>query len=203
MIMVATFLLVIITIAKGFKVEENPLFIFIESMLNLVIIADFLCRLRLIGARRFFGQQVNGNSTSRLWNWLDAIVVLGSFLCFLAIIFSSASSQTDTDYLEEVSEIVLLAIWALFQTLRVIFIAKRQRLAQQSAKTLIDFTHNIIVVDSEVNPNHRHNDSHSTDRPKNAVDEVIVFDMKQSDHTNKLKNSGSGKVIYGREGKHF
>lgn len=135
-----------------------------------------------------------------MWNWLDAIVVVGSFLLFLVIALSSSSpSDSETtkndgnQYIEEVGEIALLAVWAAFQTLRVIFIAKRQRLAQQSANQLIDFTHNIIVVESEAGVGHHINDSHNTDRPgigdsrpsvpvvpggmRNG-DEVIVFDMK-------------------------
>ena len=120
MIMATTFLLVIVTLIKGFSVEENPFFILIESILNLLIIGDFFCRLKLMGVRRFI------EGTGRLWNWLDAFVVLGSLLFFLAIVFSHSSSS---ETVEEVSEVVLLVFWALFQTLRVIFIAKRQRLA--------------------------------------------------------------------------
>lgn len=50
-----TLFLVVVTIIKGFKVDDNPLFIFIESVLNMVIIADFLCRVKLVGLKRFFG----------------------------------------------------------------------------------------------------------------------------------------------------
>jgi hypothetical protein len=59
-------------------------------------------------------------------------------------------------------------------------IARKQRMAQQSAKTLIDFTHNIIVVDSEAH----HDETNNTDRtrPKAGGDEVIVFDMKYNEN---------------------
>ena len=67
--------------------------------------------------------------------------------------------------LEELSEEVLLIIWSVFQTLRMIFIAKKQNLAQQSAKTLIDFSN---IMDTEMNGSN-----------KQGYDEVIVFDMKQ------------------------
>lgn len=95
--MVITLLLVVVTIIKGFKVEENPLFIFIESVLNIVLIADFLCRLRLIGCSRFFGPQTStqGSGSSRVWNWFDAIVVVGSFLMFLIILFSHATVPSE------------------------------------------------------------------------------------------------------------
>lgn len=96
MVMVTSLFLVIVTVFKGFTVEENPLFVLTESVLNFVIIVDFVCRIRLVGFRRFFlGQQSaqtvgnlvqgDGRSKIRLWNWVDAIVVLGSFVLFLAI----------------------------------------------------------------------------------------------------------------------
>jgi hypothetical protein len=127
--MLATLLLVVITVVKGFKIEENPFFIGIESLLNLVIVGDFVCRLRLMGCKRYFSGASNG--ASRLWNWLDASVVLGSLLCFIVILSSHSAVEREegVEYLEELSEIILLVVWALFQTLRVIFIAKRQRLA--------------------------------------------------------------------------
>ena len=52
-----------------------------------------------------------------------------------------------------------------------IFIAKKQKLAQQSAKTLIDFS-NIMETDA--------GDIHSARHPPGVAggDEVIVFDMK-------------------------
>lgn len=72
---------------------------------------------------------------------------------------------------------------------------------------MIDFTHNIIVVDSEAN----HNDTISggterlgrqsiPNRPYkiNNGDEVIVFDMKQME-----KHVSNQNRILGREGTHF
>lgn len=115
--MVTTVILVIVTIIKGFKVEENPFFIFIESVLNLVIVGDFLCRVRLAGFKRFFGRDVNNsNSSSRIWNILDTVVVLGSLLLFIIIIISHATVEREDgeSYLEEAGEIALLAIWAIF-----------------------------------------------------------------------------------------
>lgn len=160
--MLATLLLVVVTFIKGFQTDENPWYIAVETILNLVIVADFLCRVRLVGIKRFFGNESQG----RLWNWMDAGVVLGSLIMFLVIISTHSATNTSNsgnnqddsrNYFEDLSEIVLLLIWAFFQLLRVIFIAKRQRLAQQSAKTLIDFTHNIIVVDSEPAAATQHN----------------------------------------------
>ena len=153
LILGTSLLIVVITLFKGFKVDENPLFILFESVLNFLILVDFLFRVKLVGIRKYFISGAAGNSaTSRFWNWLDAFVVVTSVLMFIAILFSHSIKERGTgdNYLRQASEIALLVIWALFQTVRVIFIAKRQRLAQQSAKTLIDFTHNIINLETEV-----------------------------------------------------
>lgn len=112
-IMIVTLFLVIVTIFKGFKVEENPIFILVESLLNVLIILDFLCRLRIIGLRRFFFGSAAPTSVSqnhhflnegnerksrvRLWNWIDAVVVLGSFILFLVIVFHTQSQPGLTD----------------------------------------------------------------------------------------------------------
>jgi hypothetical protein len=82
----------IVTLIKGFKVDENPFFILIESILNLVIIGDFLCRLKVKGLTRFFGAQAG---PGRLWNWLDFLVVLGSLIFFLIVVFSHATTERE------------------------------------------------------------------------------------------------------------
>ena len=79
--------------------------------------------------------------------------------------------------LEELSEEVLLIIWSVFQTLRMIFIAKKQNLAQQSAKTLIEFSN---IMDTEMNGSN-----------KQGYDEVIVFDMKQMEQNVKNQMVGA------------
>ena len=199
LILGSSLLIVVITLFKGFKVDENPLFILFESVLNFLILVDFLFRVKLVGIRKYFSGA--GNSTSRVWNWLDAFVVVTSVLMFIVILFSHSIKERGTgdNYLRQASEITLLVVWALFQTIRVIFIAKRQRLAQQSAKTLIDFTHNIINVETEV----PHNESRQTGRPSlaKASDEVIVFDLKSMEQ-NLRGPSGNSKIV-GKEGTHF
>jgi hypothetical protein len=51
--MIATILLVLITLIKGIKVDENPLFLFAECVINIFILADFIARVRLMGLKRF------------------------------------------------------------------------------------------------------------------------------------------------------
>jgi hypothetical protein len=48
-----TVLLLVVTALQG-GFHATPFFIGIESLLNAVIILDFLCRLRLMGVKRFF-----------------------------------------------------------------------------------------------------------------------------------------------------
>ena len=102
----------------GFKVGQEPFFIFIESLLNIIVLVDFLCRVRLLGIKRFF--------EGGFWNIFDAIVVLGCVLLFALMMISRSMSMI---IFEEVSEEILLVAWSLFQTLGIIFIAKKQKLA--------------------------------------------------------------------------
>jgi hypothetical protein len=71
-----------------------------------------------MGLRRF----LNGG----LWNIFDAFVVLGCILLFIAMLLSRSGTVL---VLEEISEEILLITWSLFQTFRMIFIAKKQKLA--------------------------------------------------------------------------
>jgi hypothetical protein len=128
-------ILVLSTIIAGFKVGQEPFFIFVESLLNIIILVDFICRVRLLGIRRF----LDGG----YWNIFDAIVVVCCVFLFALIMVSKSMNIL---IFEEISEEILLIAWSLFQTLRIIFIAKKQKLAQQNAKTLIDFSN---IMDTE------------------------------------------------------
>lgn len=165
-----------VTVFKGFKIDENPLFLIVESILNFMIVLDFICRVKITGFQRFFF------GSGRLWNCLDAFFVASSLIIFIVILASNSTTERPDGqhYLSDASEIAMLVFWSLFQTARVIFIAKRQRLAQLSAKTLIDFTHNIIVVETETG-NHDGNNINglNSDRP--------------SDFRVSLNNNGYGK----------
>lgn len=47
--MVSSMALVLVTIWKGFYIDEDPIFIFAECVINLCILVDFCCRLKLQG----------------------------------------------------------------------------------------------------------------------------------------------------------
>jgi len=49
-----SFVLILVTIFDGFKVTKSPLFIVLETLLNVLIGADFILRLKLVGREAFF-----------------------------------------------------------------------------------------------------------------------------------------------------
>ena len=114
-LMVTSVILMLVTIFEGLLVNNNPVFFLVEVAINLLILGDFLTRVWLTGLKRFFKR-------NQLWNYFDALVVLGCVLLFLAILLNK---QMNLLLLEELSEEVLLIVWSVFQTLRMIFIAKK------------------------------------------------------------------------------
>jgi hypothetical protein len=102
-LVVVSLLLVLSTLIYGFKVGQTPFFIFIESLLNVIVLLDFLCRVRLLGLKRFF--------EGGLWNIFDAIVVLGCLILFALMLVSRSLSLI---IYEEVSEEILLVAWSVF-----------------------------------------------------------------------------------------
>ena len=135
-------LLIIVTIIDGFKVTKSGLFIAIEALLNILITADFLLRLRLVGRGAFFTNPQSGHY--RWWNVFDAAVVVICSVAFLSTLIFRTGSLTA---IGETSEEFMLVSWAIWQTLRMILIVKKQKQAQQSAKTLINFDNVILDTD--------------------------------------------------------
>lgn len=103
LLMAVSILLVVVTLVLGFKVGENGFFIFVESILNIIILVDFCFRVRLMGFKRFF--------EGGYWNVFDAIVVVGCLILFLLMMISQSTSLL---IFEEVSEEILLVAWSLF-----------------------------------------------------------------------------------------
>ena len=118
-----SFLLILVTIVDGFQVADSPLFISLELVLNLCVGVDFACRLKLARGRSYFVNQ----SGIRYWNVFDAFVVV---VCNVLFAFSLVAKQASgAKNAEEGTEEALLVLWAVWQTLRIILIAKKQRLA--------------------------------------------------------------------------
>lgn len=83
--MISSILLVLITIFVGFTIDESPIFIFIEFLINVLILADFLCRVKLVGIKKF----IEGG----LWNIFDGVVVIGCVILFFVRILNIDKSE--------------------------------------------------------------------------------------------------------------
>ena len=118
-LMLTSIALMICTIFYGLLVNDNPAFLFVEIVMNLLILADFIIRVWLQGPAKFFRR-------GQIMNYFDSFVVIGCVILFLLIM---ANKQMKLLFFEELSEELLLIIWSVFQTLRMIFIAKKQKLA--------------------------------------------------------------------------
>jgi len=88
-------------------------------VLNILILCDFVCKLKILGFKRY----ISGG----IWNIFDCVVVLGCLVMFILMLLSKSGVAKA---LEEVSEELLLIIWSVFQAFRMIMIAKKQNLAQ-------------------------------------------------------------------------
>lgn len=141
-LLVMSFLLILVTIFDGFKVTKSKLFIFIEALLNILITGDFLLRLKLVGSQNFFRNPQS--SHYRWWNIFDCLVVV---MCSIAFILTLIFRSERYKKVDEVSEELMLVGWAVWQTLRMVLIVRKQKEAQQSAKTLINFDNVILDTD--------------------------------------------------------
>ena len=158
------------TIVDGFKVAKTAWFISLEALLNLCIGLDFGARVKLVGIRRYF----RNPSTNHLrwWHIFDAIVVMVCIILFAAQLFARSGAVKG---FEEASEEALLVLWAIWQTLRMINIAKKQRQAQQSAKTLIDFSN--VMVDTDFGGAVSYRMGGGSDGESPAPDDIIFGDL--------------------------
>lgn len=140
-LLAVSLLLILVTIIDGFKVADSFLFIALECIINLLITADFACRVKMAGCSQFFKSK---SGKHRWWNYFDAFVVLTCGLLFFIAVSARSSTLKNVD--ESLEEIVMV-LWAVWQIFRLLLIAKKQRLAKQNAMTLINFEN--IVVDTE------------------------------------------------------
>lgn len=124
-LLVLSFGLVLVTAFDGFQVAESPMFIVLEFILNLLIGIDFACRIKLVGCNKYVRDPNSGRI--RWWNIFDALVVTICNSVFAISIFSKTGAIKG---FEEASEEGLIVMWCIWQTLRMILIAKKQRLAR-------------------------------------------------------------------------
>lgn len=120
-----SFLLILVTVFDGFMVTKSKLFIGIEAILNILITTDFFLRLRLVGKQAFFTNPQSGHY--RWWNIFDCAVVV---VCSVAFLFTLLFRSGALTKVGETSEELMLVAWAVWQTLRIILIVKKQKQAQ-------------------------------------------------------------------------
>lgn len=183
-LLVLSFGLILVTIFDGFQVSESPLFIVLEFVLNMLIGIDFGCRIKLVGWRKYARDPASGKI--RWWNIFDAIVVCVCNFVFALSLFSKTGAIKG---FEEAGEEGLIVMWCIWQTLRMILIAKKQRLARQSAKTLINFEN--IVVDTDFGGALSFRHSVIQDHPDDVVVEMADF---KEDEENKRTVSDASKA---------
>ena len=124
-LLILSFGLIMVTIFDGFTVAESPLFIVLEFILNLLIGIDFICRIKLVGCQKYVRDP--GTNKIRWWNIFDALVVTFCNAVFALSLFSKSGAIKG---FEEAGEEGLIVMWCIWQTLRMILIAKKQRLAR-------------------------------------------------------------------------
>ena len=134
-------ILVLATLIGGPGIEKNGWFIFAETCVNLLVTVDFFFRLKMAGTRKFF---FNNVGKPRSLNWFDTFVVCTcNSMNFCALVVK----QEAIDELFDGIQFFFFLIWCVWQLMRMALIAKKQRVARQNAKTLINFEN--IVVDTE------------------------------------------------------
>ena len=124
-LLILSFGLILVTIFDGFQVADSPMFIVLEFILNLLIGVDFACRIKLVGCQKY----VKDPTTRKIrwWNIFDALVVTICNSVFAISLFSKTGAIKG---FEEATEEGLIVMWCIWQTLRMILIAKKQRLAR-------------------------------------------------------------------------
>ena len=83
----------------GFKACDSAFFIAVELMLNILIIIDLTCRVRMVGFKKYLRKN--------WWNKLDFFMVLGCNTLFVVSIIYKY-------HVEEISEELLLTFWSAF-----------------------------------------------------------------------------------------
>ena len=185
-LMILSFGLVLITVIDGFQVADSPGFIVLELILNILIGVDFICRILLVGCKKYVIDPATGKA--RWWNIFDALVVI---FCNVVFGLSLVSKSSVSWGFEAASEEILITMWCIWQTMRMILIAKKQRRARQSAKTLIDFE-NLIVDTDFGGVLSFYDEDESTDCATNEADEII--EMQSIDDKARLRSKINVKL---------
>mmetsp|Transcript_26268 Transcript_26268/g.25444 ORF Transcript_26268/g.25444 Transcript_26268/m.25444 type:complete len:134 (-) Transcript_26268:459-860(-) len=102
-LMVVSIGLLLLTCIFGFEINDNFAFVFLEGLLNVCILMDFIFRVKLQGCSKYF----HGGA----WNIIETVVTVLCSLLFISIIVSRSSKL---EMLEELGEQLLLISWTVF-----------------------------------------------------------------------------------------
>jgi len=127
-LIVMSTILIAWTYIEGSKLPESNLFVLLENLITLIIVIDFVCRVRLIGWRKFWKSG---------WNIFDSIVVLVCVTSSILWYYSNSEQKL----FEELSEEIVFAVRNIFQYLRLVMFIKYQKRTQATVAQIIDFSH--------------------------------------------------------------
>ena len=78
-------ILIAVTIFDGFTIADSLLFIILELLMNLIILFDFICRLKLAGFKKFYR---SNQGKYRCCNFFDTFVVVTCIILFMIAVTS-------------------------------------------------------------------------------------------------------------------
>ena len=104
-------ILILITIVDGFKIASSPMFIIFEFILNLTVTLDLTLRVYMAGCKVYANK-------NKCWNKLDFVIVFGCNMLFFVSILDDMT-------VGEISDEVLLVMWSVIQSFRMLMIARR------------------------------------------------------------------------------
>ena len=121
------------SIWHGTDVLDHTGFLVAETLITVIILLDFIFRVRLVGVRKYF---------KKPGNIFDFIVILGCLVLWPLFLISSSAAWVIA---EEIGEEICVTVWSIWQSLRLIVFLKNQKKASEARKDIIQF----VSIDSE------------------------------------------------------
>lgn len=101
-LVISSIVIIITTSLTKFSIDSSPVFVGLETLVNLIILLDLLFKIKLQGLRKYL--------TSSYWNVFDAIVVLACLVLFVLVLLSHTRKAKVA---EEISGEALLTLWSI------------------------------------------------------------------------------------------
>ena len=115
--------IVIWILLKGSEVQQSPLFIIIEVVINVCIAIDFWLKVYMNGLKNYLW-------SNQLTNIFDAIVASSCVILFIFMLFTSS---TELIVFEEAVEDMFFILWCALQYLRIFMLIKYQKDVKEGA----------------------------------------------------------------------